>query len=347
MLLSNLMKRPSLGKHVKRLEELDRLFCRFAYGSVPALAVVHWAISLVRHCPDIVRISVWPDLEVGWPAELERLPHLRELVVSPRLRDETSRRQDLAAYFDFLTTLPWNRLRLSSARLYKYRGRASGAESDSPALLRIPAVELYLVECCVPSWSAFGLSIDDVRTLSLCETPRPWLSHNFVLPRRLDAFSLRAARPVERDDDDDRFYWSVGEWVDLFAYPERLWRLRTVHLSGVHIDSAAFSQLCAAAPNLEVIDMSYASWYVVPHDRDGVDVEITVALCALVKLRYVHLGKVPQGSLLRATPALCARIGVELEWYTPTWSPLRWVASPALVSDAGAVPSDEEGGGRT
>jgi len=323
MLLRNLMKRPSLGKHVKRLEQLHCLFCTFAYGSIPALAVVHWTISLVRHCPDIVGISIWPDLELGWPAELERLPHLRELVVSPRLGDDTSRRQDLAAYFEFLTTLPWNRLRLSSAWLYNYRGRASGAESDSPALLRIPAVELHLVECCVPSWSAYGLIIDDVRTLSLCETPRPWLGHNFVLPRSLEALSLHAARPVERDDDDDRFYWSVGEWIDLIAYPEQLSRLRTVRLSGVHIDSAAFSQLCAAAPNLKVIDMSYVSWYAEPQGRDTVDVEITVALGALVKLRYVHLGKVPQGSLLRATRALCARISVELEWYALTRSPLR------------------------
>ncbi|GAA5896298.1 hypothetical protein JCM8208_001841 [Rhodotorula glutinis] len=308
MLLSNIMKRPASGRHVKRLEQLDRLFCTFAHGSVPALAVVNWVIVLLRYCPDVVGISIWPDLEVGWPAELERLPLLRDLVIAPRVGEPDLWQQDLTAYPDFLEALPW--ARLSSVWLYDYGGQASGAQSDAPVRVRIPAINLWLVACHVSSWPAIGLVVDDVRSLSLHKVPQAGLGNDLVLPRRLEAFSLATAACSELEGVEGAFpepHWAVDEWTFLFSRPARFEQLSRVDISGVQVDSWAFSSLCAAAPNFEFIDMYGSCWC--REWGNDVDVAITVAIAPLVHLRFVHLGEVHFGASLRAAHALS-------EWFT-------------------------------
>ncbi|BGP45929.1 hypothetical protein JCM10450v2_001764 [Rhodotorula kratochvilovae] len=321
LFLSRILRRPELGKQVKRLESLVDLF-----DDVPALsldheapiAFVNWATCLIRHCPNLEAVAVWPDVEASWIEELDRL-HLRHLPVLHHLivqgrTPEMFYENDISAARSFLGSVHLDRLKSLTLRQL-------GCLANYATGLRLP-VEQLVIEGSDLVLEALNLDFGTIRHLIL----KPIDPDAFVCESRLNpvlktfTFHPRAPSPYAWWS-----YWPIDGWSYFFTHAPALPNLTTVVLHAVDIDLGAFEHMTTVARNLEQIELRDSVW--VAYDwtiglSTSPDDRLVNALHLLPRLRFLHLGTIPAGpERLLDAQVYCRMHGVELEWRTPQVRP--------------------------
>ncbi|BGP45889.1 26S proteasome regulatory subunit 7 [Rhodotorula kratochvilovae] len=223
LFLNRILGRPELGMYVKELEGLVDLF-----DNVPALsrdhelpvAFVNWAMSLLRCCPNLEAVAVWPDAAVGWSEELERLPRLRHLTVQARFENEQYLEDDLGTAHSFLTSARLDHLSSLTLRQLGHLGY------DAPVQLPVSWSEYFAEMPALPNLTVVVMHAIDVDLVAF--------ERVITVARNLQHIELRNSVWAEYD-------WAIGlptspddRLVDAL---HRLPRLRFLHLGaipGVH-----------------------------------------------------------------------------------------------------------------
>ncbi|BGP45933.1 hypothetical protein JCM10450v2_001768 [Rhodotorula kratochvilovae] len=312
LFLNRILRHPELGKQVKRLEGLVDLF-----DDVPALSLIHeepvaflnWAMCLLRHCPTLEAVAVWPDVAAGWMAELDKLPRVRHLTVQGRIADDQYLDDDLDASHSFLASARLDHL--SSLTL-----RHLGHPAD-PAPVHLP-VERLVVDKCDIFDVELTVDFNMVRHLSL----KP--SSPYVYPCRgrlqpvLESFTFQPKVPLLHTCWSR---WPTERWSDFFTEAPALPNLTMVVLHSVDVDLEAFEQVTSVAHNLQHIELRDSVW--VEDDwtigfSPSPDDRLVDALHLLPRLRFLHLGTIPTSADgILDTQVYCRLHGVELEWRSP------------------------------
>ncbi|KPV75813.1 uncharacterized protein RHOBADRAFT_43237 [Rhodotorula graminis WP1] len=306
-LLHRIIRQPELGRHVKRLDGIVDLFDHedLFYHRKPVFVFTNWAFTLMRSCPNLFSVVIWPNLDDGWLDELLRLPRLRHVGIQARYSD---------FYEDDYDYRPFDTLRAICQRGLSLDSLASSCDFEAPPHLsavapRVASVYLDHVRYGILSIGK-GVDLTHVRHLSI----RAQSLHAMVrLPCGLETLSLEkcfpATVPVNPHYPEDDLCWA-----DLFGQSDRFGALRSVRLANVLVRRADFAQLCAAAPNLERLELRECLWcdgYLCRPEQDAALVE---ALSGLPRLRFLHLGEVPyQGETIPRTRNHCRLFGLEAD----------------------------------
>ena len=303
-----------MGAYVQCLDYLSLLYCRFGEDFGADMAFDNWALSLLRLCPNLTAVMIWPALDFGWADELARLPRLRRVYVMPRHESDLYD-QDEVAFHAFLATLPMSRIEKLSFDTYK--PPPAPPLSAPPPPVRLAGLHLELDDCRVTNWARAGLDDDDLRALlfSYADYEPGAVGADLVLPAKLEQFVLQPESDTH-PFGSSCFSRFVGEWVQLFSGAAQRTNLREVALRAVPVDAASFAKVCAAAPNVIQLNMRDSRWRVdSAASAAALDGMIVRAIGPLAHLRWLHLGEVPGGeAVLERTRAWCERAGVTLVW---------------------------------
>lgn len=320
-LLNRIIQQPTLGAQVKRLEGLVDMFDHVEglslYWEHPP-AFMNWAVTLLRLCPNTVAVSIWPDPSAGWLAALALLPRLRHLTVA--CRGDSYNHLDIIQFTTFVETLPF--AQLESLTLHDYYGPTH----LDPFLLHVPVARFELVAF-HEGWHALRLCLGDVRHLTL----RPdvlELDEYTVLPASLETFVLR---PDITQAQLERFGDRACSWEGLFMVPRHSVNLRTIVLDTVIIHPVSLGMISTSAPHLEHLELRNALWH---HHEGHFDGQLLDAIAGLPRLRFLHLGKLPDPPCsILDTRVYCRLFDIELEW--------RGVELEQLEAPSTAPPSRE------
>ncbi|GAA5853703.1 hypothetical protein JCM9279_000281 [Rhodotorula babjevae] len=313
-LLNYLVKQPEMGAHVQCLDYLSLLHWRLAHDFGHDLAFDNWALSLLRLCPNLVGVMVWPTLDFAWAEELARLPRLHRVYIMPRHESDWYE-HDAVVFHAFLATLPMSRIEKLSFDTYK--PPPAPPLSAPPRPVHLAGLRLELDACEVKSWARAGLDVDELRALviSYADYDVSAVGADLVLPAKLEQFVLQPewdGHPVG-SSCLNRFF---SDWVQLFSDAAQCPILREVTLRSVPVDAASFAKVCAAAPNVVQLNMRNSRWRAdSAAAAAALDGTISRAIASLARLRWLHLGEVPGGeAVLERTREWCERAGVTLVW---------------------------------
>ena len=340
-LLHGIIRDPELGRQVKRLDGLVDLFDHdeeLFEGRKPVFVFTNWVFTLMRSCPNLMSVVIWPDLADGFLDELARLPRLRHVGFQARYSDyyEDEHMQNA---LETLRTICQQGLPLESI------SSACDFYTSEPHLFpavapRVPSV--YLDHTGYgPSRVGNGITLEHVRHLHL---KAQWLFDMVRLPLGLETLILEQSPPETRQvhravfDEDSC-------WSGLFSAPGAFCALQHVRVAGVLVRTSGLAQLAAAAPNLERIELHRSLWDDIDLCRAEQDAALVEVLSRLPRLRFLHFGEVPhQGETILATRAYCRQVDIELEYRC---EPVAHVATPTheaqdLPSPASDLDDDDD-----
>ncbi|BGP37780.1 hypothetical protein JCM10449v2_001702 [Rhodotorula kratochvilovae] len=317
LILHRILMRPELGQHVKRLEGLVELR-PLDFGPPPIFA--NWAISLLRCCPNLEAVVVWPDLVTGWLSELAKLPRLRHLIVQVRCEDDewlTGSPDPLPA---FLASLNLDQLESLTLRHFN-------CPVSTPAPLRLPVVRLCLEQYAVADSDSapdhhIGLDLCDVRRLTLRPSFNAMSVFPAGLPVRLETFILHPIFTSFARSYYPWVRWPAFEWRDMFIASSTLSNLTIIILKEVTVDLATFQLITSLARNLHRIEFRDSDWdeqewtYMSQSSNPSPDDHLVNALGYVPNLRFLHLGAIPTrfAQDIHETQTHCMLHGIELEW---------------------------------
>ncbi|GAA5853705.1 hypothetical protein JCM9279_000282 [Rhodotorula babjevae] len=334
-LLHLVLRRPELGSQVKRLDGLVDLFDRdeelYDLGK-PVSVFTNWAFTLMRSCPNLVSVVIWPDLGDGWLDELVRIPRLRHVGFQARYS---------GLYWDGYGPRALDFLRMICQRgplFLESIASSCNFRTLKPHLAVAPRVSsLHLDHSYFgPGRFGDGIDLEHVRHLHL---KAHGLSDMLRLPSGLETLILELSPPATKQVDPavrDDVYWN-----EPFSEPDALCALRSVRLTGGLACTSALARLAAAAPNLERLELYQSRWIDVDLYRPEQDAALVEVLIRLPRLRFLHLGEVPHhGETIFATRAYCRQVDIELEYRC---EPDAHVASPTPPASDLPTPASDLG----
>ncbi|GAA5904563.1 hypothetical protein JCM8208_004817 [Rhodotorula glutinis] len=333
-LLHRIIRNPELGRQVKRLDGFVDVFDRdddLFGGTKPVYLFTNWAFTLMRSCPNVISVVIWPDLTDGWLDELVRLPRLRHVGFQARYS---------MFYEDDFVYRPFNTLRTICQQGLPLESIASSCDFCAPRPYLLPAVaprvsSVYLDHTDYgPTRVGDGIDLKHVRHLHL---KAQWLFDMMRLPRGLETLVLESTQRPSRHTDPAMWEDELC-WNEIFSAPDTFCALQSVRLMGARVRTSGLAQLAAAAPNLERLELHRSLWDDIDLCRPEQDAALVEILFSLPRLRFLHLGEVPcQGETILATRAHCRLFDIELEYRceasTPSLSPIR-ASSPSSDLDA-------------
>ncbi|BGP37793.1 hypothetical protein JCM10449v2_001715 [Rhodotorula kratochvilovae] len=336
LLLNRVLRRPELGKQVKRLEGLIDVFNRvsgLSFEHEHPDAFLNWAISLLRCCPNLEAVAVWPDAAAGWIEELDRLPRLRHLTVQRSLAHDPYHDDGIPTTPAFLSSLHLSRLNSLTLR------PATCHDYVPPLSLLLPDVHL-VVEGCALFDEELNLDLSNIRHLTLRPSYPIQTSHGLPPQIEMLVYQPRGAALSRREGCRK---WQVDGWVHLSEDSHRLYVLRVVILESVEVNLWAFETITTTARSLGHLELRNSAWDA--DDWSGyvgcerpMDDRLVDALRLLPRLRVLHLGTIPvSADGIVDTQVHCRLHGVELEWRTLQVRPSPSPSFPGAYIVAGPI----------